>query len=192
MRKGIVLGSVVVLGLASQAYAADGFSYSFIEAGYISTDLDDDTLGFDVDGDGFALKGSVGFTDLLHGYVDYTNQDYDFGVSIDTWEVGIGASHSLNPNADLVGRLGYAKFDAGVLNENGFALQAGVRGRVADRFEVEGLVHYVDYGDEIDGTSFIANGRYFFTDEFAAGIGAELGNDATIWNVSLRYNFNNE
>jgi hypothetical protein len=192
MRKGIVLGSIAVLGLASQAYAADGFSYSFIEAGYISTDLDDETLGFDVDGDGFALRGSVGFTDLLHGYVDYTNQDYDFGVSIDTWEVGIGASHSLNPNADLVGRLGYAKFDAGVLDENGFALQAGVRGRVTDRFEVEGLVHYVDYGDEIDGTSFIANGRYFFTDEFAAGIGAELGNDATIWNVSLRYNFNNE
>src|SRR5918995_2684078 len=192
MRKGIVLGSIAVLGLASQAYAADGFSYSFIEAGYISTDLDDETLGFDVDGDGFALRGSVGFTDLLHGYVDYTNQDYDFGVSIDTWEVGIGASHSLNPNADLVGRLGYAKFDAGVLDENGFALQAGVRGRVTDRFEVEGLVHYVDYGDEIDGTSFIANGRYFFTDEFAAGIGAELGNDATIWNVSLRHNLNNE
>ena len=28
-------------------------------------------------------------SDLLHGYA---NQDYNFGVSIDTWEVGIGAS----------------------------------------------------------------------------------------------------
>jgi len=78
--------------------------------------------------------------------VDYANQDYDFGVSIDTWEVGIGASYSLNPQADLIGRLGYAKFDAGVLDEDGLALQAGVRGRLADRFEVEGLVHYGDYG----------------------------------------------
>jgi hypothetical protein len=63
---------------------------------------------------------------------------------------------------------------------------------LADRFEVESLVHYVDYGDEIDGTSFIANGRSFFTEELAAGVGAELGNDTTIWNVSLRDNFNNQ
>ena len=139
-----------------------------------------------------AIKGAIGFTDLLHGYVDYANQDYDFGISIDTWEVGIGASHALNPSVDLIGRLGYVKFDAGVLDEDGFAVQGGVRGRVAERFEVEGLVHYVDYGDEIDGTSFIANGRYFLTDELAAGIGAELGNDATVWNLSLRYNFNNK
>jgi hypothetical protein len=127
-------------------------------------------------------------SDLLHGDVDYANQDYDFGVSIDTWEVGIGASYSLNPQADFIGRLGYAKFNAGVLDEDGLPCSRPL----ADRFEVESLVHYVDYGDEIDGTSFIANGRSFFTEELAAGVGAELGNDTTIWNVSLRYNFNNQ
>jgi hypothetical protein len=49
-------------------------------------------------------------SDLLHGYA---NQDYNFGVS------GTGASWSLNPQADLIGRFGYAKFDAGVLDEDG-------------------------------------------------------------------------
>src|SRR5687768_1108654 len=136
MRKSIVLGSIAALGLAGQALAADGLSYSYIEAGYISTDFEDDSLGFDVDGDGFALKGSLAFTEMLHGYVDYTNQDFDFGVGIDTWEVGVGLNHALNPTLDLVGRLGYAKFDAdfagGSFDDDGIALQAGVRSQVAE------------------------------------------------------------
>jgi hypothetical protein len=191
MRKSIVLGSLAALGLTGQAIAADGFSYSYLEAAYVSTDLDGDVVGTNVDGDGFALKGSIAFSDMIHGYVDYSRQDFDF-VDIDSWEVGVGFNHALSSNLDLIGRAGYAKFDAEVVDDDGFALQAGVRGRPADGFEIEGLIHYVDLSDSGDGTSAIVNGRYFFTDTFAAGAGVEFGNDATTWNVGLRYTFNNK
>jgi hypothetical protein len=191
MRKSIVLGSIAALGLTTSVFPADnGFSYSYLEAGFVKTDLDDDVLGVDVDGDGFGIKGSIAFTDMLHGYVDYANQDYDFDVSIDSWELGIGLNHSLNANVDLIGRLGYTKFDADVVDDDGFALQAGVRARPMDRVEVEGLLHYVDLDDAGDGTSAIINGRYFFHPQFAVGAGVEFGDDATIWNIGVRWNFN--
>lgn len=195
MHKSIVLGSIAALGLAGQAFAQDGFSYSYLEAAWVNTDLDDDAIGgLDVDGDGFGLKGSIGFTDMIHGYVDYTNQDFDFDVGIDQWEVGVGLNHALNANVDLIGRLGYAKVEAdtpvGDFDDDGFGIQAGVRGRPAAGFELEGLVHYVDLSDSGDDTTVIANGRYFFSPAFSGGVGAEFGSDATIWNIALRYTFN--
>jgi hypothetical protein len=189
MRNSIVLGSIAALGLAGQALAQDGFSYSYVEAAFVNTDIDAELLGDDIDGDGFGLKGSLAFSDLIHGYVDYTTQDFDV-VDIDRWEVGIGLNHALNANVDLIGRLGYSKFDAEVIDDDGFAIQAGVRGRPADRFELEGLVHYVDLSDFGDDTTLIVNGRYFFTDVFSAGLGAEFGDDATTWSIAGRYTFN--
>lgn len=199
MRKSIVLASMAALGLGSQAFAEDNFSYSFLEADYVNTNLDSGGLGgIDDNATGFGLKGSIAFTDMLHGYVDYSKHDFDFdfggGLSgsfnLEIWEVGVGLNHAINPKIDLIGRAGYTKWDADVVDDDGFALQAGVRGRPAPNFEVEGLVHYVDMSDFGNATSGVVNGRYFFMPQFAVGAGVEFSDDATTWNVGFRWNFN--
>src|SRR5688572_24318499 len=99
MRKSIVLSSLAALGLAGQAIAADeGFSYSFLEADYISADVD----GLDDNADGFGIKGSIGFTPMIHGFVDYTNLDYG-NADAEAWELGVGLNHALSPMLDLIG-----------------------------------------------------------------------------------------
>jgi hypothetical protein len=188
MRKSIVLGSIAALGLAGQALAEESFSYSFLEADYITADID----GLDDNADGFGISGSIGFTPMFHGFLDYANLDYD-GTDVSTWEIGGGINHTLTPIVDLVGRLGYAKFDVdGGGDDDGFALQAGVRTRPATSFELEGLLHYVDLSDTGDNTSLRVNARYFFAPEFAVGAGLEYDSDATVWNVGVRWNFNNK
>ena len=43
--------------------------------------------------------------------------------------------------------------------------------------------------DSGDDTSVYAAGRWYFTPSFAAGLEAELGNDATTYGIGVRWNF---
>ena len=53
MYKSIVLGSIAALGLGAQAFAADeAFSYSYLEANYLHTDL----AHTDINGNGFGVN----------------------------------------------------------------------------------------------------------------------------------------
>lgn len=187
MHKSIVLGSIAALSFAGQALAADeSFSYSYLEANYVSANVDNVSRN----PDGFGVNGSIAFTPMIHGYLEYTNLNFD-GITLEGWEVGAGLNHTLNPMIDLIGRVAYVKADVeGPGDDDGFALQAGVRGRPAANFELEGLVHYVDLSDAGSNTSLRVDGRYFFLPQFAVGAGVEYDNDQTVWNVGVRWNFN--
>jgi len=189
MNKAALLGTLVTVGAMAPAFAENGFSYTYLEANYVNTEIDEDVFGTEVDGDGFGLQGAVAFTPIVHAYAEYTNQDFDFDVDVDTLELGLGINWALSDKADLIGRIGYANADADTVDEDGFALQAGFRGRLGERFELEGLAHYVDLGDIDDNVSFRATGRYFFTESFAVSLGAEIDSDATIYLVGARYSF---
>lgn len=191
VKNAFLLGTLATFGLTAPALAenSNALSYTYVEAGYVSTELDDDVFGTDIDGDGFSLQGAVAFTPHIHAYAEYINQDFDFDVSIDTWEIGVGANWPLAKNLDVIGRLGFANADADVVDEDGFALQAGLRGRLGERFELEGLAHYVDLGDLDDNTSFRLTGRAFVTNAFAITAGAEFDSDAAIWTIGGRYTF---
>src|SRR5262245_42788962 len=105
MHKALVLGAVAVaLGAAANVKADDSFSYSWLEANYVSADLD----GVSSNPDGFGLSGSLAFSPMVHGYVDYTNLS-THGITVEGWEIGLGLNHSLTSNVDLVGRAGYLK-----------------------------------------------------------------------------------
>ena len=182
MRNAFLLSSVAALGIAGQAVAQDSavdagaISYSYLEANYISADIDG-LPGSDPDG--FGINGSLSFTPMLHGYIDYNNLDYS-GFTVQTWEVGVGLNHSLSSMVDLVGRLGYARAKIESLgSDDGLGVQAGLRGRPSGNFEVEGLVHYVDLDDGGDNTSLKAAARYFFMPAFSVGVGIEYDDDAT-------------
>lgn len=197
MRKGMILGSLAALGLSGPALATDGFNYSFVELGYIDTELDD----FDASGDGFGLRGSVELTENVHLFASYSDLDYDFDISGEELRIGAGYAWPLNPRLDIVGRLAYvrAEVDASVTipglgrinfgaDDSGFGLGAGLRGRPIERLELTGGLDYVDVGDS-DDTSFDIGGRYYFTSAFSGGLDLRFNDDGTTYILGGRFDF---
>lgn len=189
MRKTTILGSLVALGLAGSALAADsGFSYSNVELGYIDTEIDD----FDVNGDGFGLRGSFALTPHVHAFASYSDVDFDHDIGARTLRVGAGVNWPLSPRLDMIGRLSYVdvEVDAGRFSadDSGFGLEAALRGRPMERLELTGGVEYVDVGDS-DDTSLEVGARYYFTDQFAAGGDLSFNDDGTTILLGLRFDF---
>jgi hypothetical protein len=190
MRNGMILAALAAAGLSGQALAQDGLSYSYLDVGYISTDLED----FDVDGDGFGLDGSIALTDKVHAVASYSDQEFDFGVDAKAYSVGAGLNWPLQQNLDLVGRLSYVKAELDApgfseFDDDGYGVEAGLRGLVGERFELGGTINYVDLNDSGDDTSFAVGGLYHLTNQFAFGLGADFGDDVTSWTAAFRVNF---
>jgi hypothetical protein len=192
MRFKIISTLVAASALLPVMAQADGLSYSYLEGAYIDTDVDN----FDKNVDGFALRGSYELTDRVFAFGGYTNQSTSiFGSKLDlqTLRLGVGYAYPLAPTADLYGKIGYAHADANLpgpdLSDDGYTLGVGLRGRLAEKFELEGGVNYTDLNDSGDDTTVGIAARYFFTPQFAAGLEGEFGNDAKTYGVNVRWNF---
>lgn len=182
-------GSLAFAGVAN----AEEPGYTYVEAGYVTIDLDDpiDSL------DAFTLGGSLAVTDRVHLFATYLDGDADADVfgssfSVDTtqWTVGGGLNLPIAAGTDFVGRLAYVKVEAEAFgfseDGDGYSLSAGLRARKA-AWELEGFVVYEDIEDE-DDTRVDLGARWFFTDAFSVGGLATLGEN-TGFGVNLRYEF---
>lgn len=166
------------------ALAAEGVSYTYVEAGYAASSIDNGGP----DADGWAINGSAALTDNFHVYGGYSGQktdDFDTlggradGVDVDQWNLGAGYNHELNPRVDLLARVGYQKADTddvrvGGINvlgvdRDGWNVEAGVRGAITPNLEGYALGGYEDY-DNADG-------------EFYARLGAQVKLNQT-WGIN--------
>jgi hypothetical protein len=181
-----VLGSLVLSAMPLAAQAED-MSYSFIDLGYSELNLDGGPTG-----DGFGVRGSIGFAENFFGFADYLSQDFS-GLDLDIYSIGLGGRMEIAESVDLVGKAGYLKADAsgGGLSgdESGYLVSAGVRARPASQFELEGNVVYRDFGSGADDTAVAVAARYFFTDMFALGAEYEMSDDQDIWFAGVRLSF---
>jgi hypothetical protein len=165
-------------------------SYSYAELGYVDTELDGDD--FDVDGNGFALRGSLPVTPNFFVFANYQDMDFDFDVDLSLLEVGGGGHWPLSDKIDIVGKLGVVKAEVDVGrfddDDTGILLGARVRGAVAPKFELEGGFDYrnIDVGDE---TTIALEGRYFFMPQLAGGVGVSIGDDVTSLGLNVRWTF---
>jgi hypothetical protein len=170
-----VLGSLV-LAAVPLAAQAEGISYSYAELDYIDVNLDPGPSG-----DGFALRGSVGFGGNYFVFADLAQAEIDV-VDVDNYAVGLGGHFNVAPSVDFVGRIGYTEVDLsapgfGSASDDGYLLSAGLRGQM-ERFEMEGHVVYTDLSDGGDETAVEVAGRYNFSEMFSAGIAYRFGDDA--------------
>jgi hypothetical protein len=190
MQRLILSGLAVVAAALPFATQADTMDYSWAEFGYVETELD--AGGFDVDGDGFALRGSVAFLENFFAFAGYEDIGFDGGVDLSQIQVGVGGHWPINERMDIVGRLGIVKLEveAGPFDddEDGFLVGARLRGVVAPKFELEGGFDYVDVGDD-DDTALVGEGRYFFTEMFAGGLLISIADDVTTLGLNLRVTF---
>lgn len=177
-----VIGSLV-LAAAPLAAMAEGLSYSYVEADYVDVDFDG------ASGDGFGLRGSVGFLDNLFAFADYTDTSVEI-VDLSTIAVGVGGHYPLGENLDATGRIGYTELDAdidglGSGSDDGYLLSLGLRGQVS-QIELEGNVIYTDYSDLGSDTAFEVAGRWNFTEMFSAGLGYRTADDVDTFFAGVR------
>ena len=166
------------------------FNYSYVEISYDESDFD--VGAGDIDGDGLTLSGSYEINDDWHAFASYGTADLDFGIDIDTLALGAGYVFPLQDDVDLYGRVLYINTDVDVpgggdSDEDGLGLQFRARMLVADDLEVEGGIQYIDVGE--NDTSLQVGARYYFTEEFSAGIGLTFGGDTDGIGINARYAF---
>lgn len=194
MRNSAVLGAVAAALITGPALA-DGFSYNNIEARFISTEIEDAEPGVDLEGDGFAIAGSVEFGPTIHGFGTLSGTEYEDTIDVGSLTAGLGFNHSLAPALDLVTGLSYERLKVEVddsrVIEEGFGLHAGLRGRVGDKVELTAGLKYIDYGDGLDDTTIMAGGRYYFSRNFALGLDYSENDDGDTWALAFRYDFGN-
>jgi hypothetical protein len=172
---------------------AEGFSYSYLDAAYVNTDID----RFDEDVDGFALRGSYELTDnvfVFAGYADQGTSVAGFDIDLQTYNLGLGYAWPLGKDLDVYGKLGYVSAEADVqglgdADDDGYSLAVGLRGRAIEQLELEGAVSYVDLSDSGDDTSLDLGARWYFTPQFAFGVEGSFGDDASTYGLGVRWNF---
>jgi len=146
-----LLAAVPALTVSTAASAADGVSYTYVEGGYIGTNTD---AG---DADGWAINASGAIAPNFHIFGGYSGQKTDDftvgglrfdGVNVDQWRAGLGYNHTISPAADLVTRVAYekAKVEGGG-SQDGYSVEAGVRGALAPNFEGYAMAGYEDGND---------------------------------------------
>lgn len=189
-----LLGMTVLLLPAvsmAQQQQTQPFNYSYVELSYDESDFDLGGGG-DIDGDGLTVSGSYEINDDWHAYASYGSADLDFGIDIDTLAIGAGYRYPLQDDLDIYGRVLYISSDVdapgpGDADEDGLGLQVRLRFRVSDEFEVEGGIQHVDVFDS--DTSLQAMARYYFSENFSAGIALTFAGDTDTFGINARYSF---
>lgn len=186
-----VTTALLIAALPAFSLGATGdpeFSYTYLQGGYVDTELDDSNI----DGDGVEVKGSIELNANVFALADYRNQDFDFGIDADRWQLGLGAHTPLNQSIDLVGKVSYVDVDIdsafGSADGNGFGVGVGLRGRVNPALELEAGIDHTDL-DGGDETALVVGGRYYITEALAAGAEYSNGDDTSTWGLNLRYEF---
>jgi hypothetical protein len=185
---------LTLLLLAVPTFAAD-ISYNFIEAEYQEIDIDSGFLGgFDIDGDGYGIGGSFELNENWFIGASYSKADFDFGVDLDQVMLGAGYHVPISDNADFYGMFSFVSAEASIdgfdsIDEDGYAATIGLRGMIGERFELNGSLAYVDFGNGGDSTAFGAGALYNFSDAFAAGFSVGIDDDVTTYGIGFRVYF---
>jgi hypothetical protein len=171
---------------------ADGLNYTYIQASYGQVQFDDSLI--DVDGDGFAINGSVAVSDNFHLFGEYQMAGLDFGIDLNLLEAGLGYNMPMSDKMDIIAKAAYVNVEAeapGVpsADDNGYAVGIGLRGAMSDKFELNGGLDDVDVGDSGGETRFNVGFNYNFTDSFTVGLKGTWWEDVNIYQIGGRFYF---
>ena len=142
-------------------------------------------------GDGFRLNGSwdLGNNWIIVGGV--TSADFNNNVDLTTFEVGGGYVWRYTPGWDIVGtaRFVHSEVDTpgGSSDDSGLALSGGVRGFLAEKFEIRGSINHISVDDS--DTYLELAGDYYFTPQIAAGLSLEFAGDTDLISIGARWFF---
>jgi hypothetical protein len=185
--------SIGALMLSSATAMAEGPSYSFIQANYQKVDIDLGG-GFDADGDGYSVAGSVAINDNWFVFAGYTSSQFESVVDLNQASLGAGWNSAISETTDWFATLAYVDLELKApafvaASDSGFAASVGVRSMLNPNFELYGSLGYADLGDGADGTAVAAGLWYTVAGNLALGLDAEAGSDVTTYGVGIRLYF---
>ncbi|MEO6080610.1 MAG: hypothetical protein ABIQ86_12620 [Steroidobacteraceae bacterium] len=183
----MILGSLLILGAAGSAAAADGLSYNLLEGGYSYTDI----KGTSGHGNTLWVGGSHALGSNLYGFGNLASLDYSGGGNAKYLNLGVGYHGAISSAVDFTSGLSIEFVDyKGGGSDTGAGLSVGLRGKASDSLELMGGVKYVDWGGS-DGIEFSVGSRYYFTPAFAAGLDLSMDDDSdtTTIGITFRYDF---
>jgi len=187
----VACGALLLGGGA--ALADSGISYSYIQASYQEVDVDIGG-GFDVDGDGFAVGGSVEINEDWFVFAGYASSEFESVVDLDQLEAGGGYHAPLSEKTDWYATLAYVSAEVsasgfGSIDDSGVGVALGVRSMVTPSLELYANASYADLGDGADGSGFGAGLWYTVSGNIALGVGASFGDDVSAYGASVRLYF---
>lgn len=179
------LAVVVAAAPFTSAFAQDGMSWTWIEAGVSVIDPD----GGDSQ-EGFNVRGSGAISDSL--YLQGALDRWDVGSDeLHYYKAGIGFQSGIGDNVATFVEFSYAGIELGGFDQDGGRLDFGVRAAPGNGpVEIRGYV-----GAQADGfedPEFLggADLLFKFGDRFGLSLGAETFEfDVAIYRANLRLNF---
>ncbi|MGA1370492.1 MAG: outer membrane beta-barrel protein [Pseudomonadales bacterium] len=188
----LITGTLLVILGCPIAWADDGPGYTYIDLGYIRTDIDD----LDENLDSLGLAASVAMTENFYLFADYEDGSAEIGnidIDANTFDAGLGVNLALTDTVDLFGEASYvrAELEAGEfgdVDESGYGLSAGLRAMVLPQLELNAGLSYVDI-DGLDDTSIDVGAVWRFTDVIALILGASFADDANSYGAGVRFYF---
>lgn len=186
------LAGLSILTLAAPVLA-DTPSYNYIEGLYQRVEFDTN-FGSEIDGDGFAIGGSLEVAENWHMFGGYGTTGLDFSIDLNQFTVGGGYHVDISPISSFFVNLAYvrAELDAGGFgspDDSGYGLTIGLRSRVSQQIDLEGSLGYVDLGDGSDGTTLGGAALYRFSDMFSAGLFVGVEEDILSYGLGGRVYF---
>lgn len=185
MFKKLCLATLLAVPAVSMA---EGLSYNYVEAGYVTVDVD----GGGKNPDGFGVAGSFQFAPMVFGQAGYSMLSSG-PIDLNTFAAGLGLRHGVTDTVDLVGGVGalFAKVDVDGLgsdDDTGYYVSAGARALVLPKLEVNGGINYSNVFDD-GNTSYSLGGVLSFTPQLALVGGLGFDSDATTFTVGGRFSF---
>ncbi len=184
----------MLLPLSGQAAE---FGYSFVDFSIIP-EAETDGRGFDIDGDGYQLRGSLAVTNTFFALVEISAIDFDeraVDVDFTRWLIGGGGHWPITRNLDFIARGGVVRYDVdyGAFDDDdiGFFAGARVRAQIVPNVELEGGIDITTaevrgFEDEV---TIVGEGRYHINNQFSIGGLINLGDDTSQIGVYGRFNF---
>ncbi|MCY3001231.1 MAG: hypothetical protein NTV21_05450 [Planctomycetota bacterium] len=204
------LASYERLGLATAALPAEKtslLSYTYLEVGYLSTDVD----RFDESTDAVYGRLSIDLVDLVYVFADYAAESIDDvsqggssgDVDSDQYGLGVGVHMNVAPDLDVLGEAAWLYSDLSsrqISNlddtNNGWTAFGGVRWLVlpwpTGGLELNGGVRWTDLPTLLSDDKVIsweAGARAHFIEFLSVGLRLQLQEDDRTYAINARLSF---
>lgn len=194
LNKRIII-SALILASASSAFADDSkISYTNIGLSYQKLDISDDDFS------GFGVSGSAAIGKSFFAIAEYNSikSDDDFinnttfvidKLKVTQANVGFGFHTPISTKVDFVTALSYAnvkvKHASISDNGNGYLIDAGIRAKPNNTFELAAFINHANIEDESD-TGFSLSARVFASPKFSIGLGYSAADETDTVGIDIR------
>jgi hypothetical protein len=207
--------AATLLAATSFSAQASELSYTFVEADYMQSNVDDqDFDGVNINPTlvGWGLKGSFEMGEKFYAFGGYSSgkddllaiNETDFSAeldaNVDRWNIGLGFHTPISSKTDFVAELGYVQYDykfelnyndGGDLYSESYKVDTGGArlSGLSDSFEAYGMLNFTDSQDIEGDFSGNIGGQFKFNPTWGVTGDVEFAKDAINYTIGVRASF---